>query len=369
MQANEKEQLASLLDELGKAVEELLLAGLTAASQSTVERLDVTFKEASRRKLLRLGSTLRIANEEIARFTAGSTQFSPRRLAFFLGRAWLLAQAMRRAIDANDREALDRLLATPAAQPVAQVTVVTLGVAKRVVPGAFASFEFRLRAVDDAPPLGRGQPLVWSCVFPLRKDMDLPTESFLHLPQRQKFKPLLLLEKTTVNVSQCAVSLQPGGAARLVLGDASTLTGGAAFHDWASLAAWDMREAAARLEQHQPTPMDLEIELQEEVVISDWSAGKPRKTEEGYDALPIETGYLPFEVRLDHGPSGAPLRERMGKLAARKHRPPLYGAVHYEACRLVLQPLSALDEEGIDYLTVARDKISQAELVKAMKFT
>ena len=61
------------------------------------ERLDVSFKEASRMKLLRLGSTLRIANEEIVRFTGGSAQFSARRLAFFLGRAWLLASAMRRA--------------------------------------------------------------------------------------------------------------------------------------------------------------------------------------------------------------------------------------------------------------------------------
>src|SRR6202142_2046803 len=111
MQPNKRKALISLLDELSKAVEELLLAGLTAASKATVERLDVSFKEASRMKLLRLGSTLRIANEEISRFTAGSTQFSPRRLAFFLGRAWLLATAMRRAIDANDQEALDRLLA------------------------------------------------------------------------------------------------------------------------------------------------------------------------------------------------------------------------------------------------------------------
>ena len=38
-------------------------------------------------------------------------------------------------------------------------------------------------------------------------------------------------------------------------------------------------------------------------------------------------------------------------------------------CRLVFQPLSVLGKEGIEYLTVSRDKISQAELVKAMKFT
>jgi hypothetical protein len=369
LQDNEKKPLASLLDELGKAVEELLMAGLTAASKSTVERLDVSFKEASRMKLLRLGSTLRIANEEIARFTAGSTQFSPRRLAFFLGRAWLLASAMRRAIDAGDQEALDRLLATPPSQPVERLAVVTLGVSKRVVPGAFAAFDFRLRTVGAAGPLADGAALVWSCVFPLRKDLDLPSEAFLHLPQKQKFKPSVLLEKKSVEVTNCAVAAQPGGAARLTLGEAGTMTGGAEFHDWAPLVRWDMRQAAARLEQHRPTPMDLEIEFQEEVFVCDWQPGERRETEEGYDLLPIRASNLTFEMRLDRGPSGVPVRDVVSKMAAKKDRPPIYGVAHYESCRLVLQPLSALGEKGIEYLTVSPDKINQAALVKAMKFT
>ena len=115
--------------------------------------------------------------------------------------------------------------------------------------------------------------------------------------------------------------------------------------------------------------MDLEIEFQEEVLVSDWEPGERRETEEGYDLLPIETNNLTFEVRLDRGPSGVPLRDVMGKIAAKKNRPPIYGVVHYESCRLVLQPLSALGEKGIEYLTVSPDKINQAELVKAMKFT
>jgi hypothetical protein len=365
----EKKRLVSLLDELGKAVEELLLAGLTAASKSTVERFDVSFKEASRMKLLRLGSTLRIANEEISRFTTGSTQFSARRLVFFLGRAWLLASAMRRAIGTSDQESLNRLGVTSPAQPVERLTVVTLGVSKRVVPGAFASFDFRLRAVGDAGPVADRDPLIWSCVFPLRKDLDLPTEAFLHLPQKQKFKPSILLEKISVEVTKCAVSVQPDAAARLMLGEASTLTSGAEFDDWDSLLSWDIHQAAARLDRHRPTPMDLEIELQEEVFISNWQPGESRETEEGYDRLLVETDHLSFEVRLDRGPSGVPLRDVMNKIAAKKKRPPIYGLVHYEACRLIFQPLSARGEKGIEYLTVSQDKINQAELVKAMKFT
>ena len=369
MQPNERKQLVSLLDELGKSVEELLLAGLTTASQATVERLDVSFKEASRMKLLRLGSTLRIANEEIARFTGGSPQFSARRLAFFLGRAWLLSSAMRRAIDSGDQAALGRLQTAAPSQPAEKLRFVTLGVAKRVAPGAFASFDFRLRVLDAAGPAAEYESLVWSCVFPLRKDLDLPAEAFLHLPQKQKFKPSLLLEKKVIEATRCAVSVQPGAAARLVLGETSTISACEAFADWPSLLHWDLRQAAERLERHRPTPMDLEIELQEEVFLSDWRLGEPRKTEQGYDLLPIETRFLPLEMRLDRGPSGSPVRGVVSKIAKQKRRPPIYGVAHYESSRIILQPLSALGKDGIEYLTVSPDKISQAELVKAMKFT
>jgi hypothetical protein len=369
VQDSQTKQLLSLLDELSKAVEELLLAGLTAASKSSVERLDVSFKEASRMKLLRLGSTLRIANEEIVRFNAGSPQFSARRFSFFLSRAWLLATAMRRALDAGDEETLSRLQVTPTAQPVEKLRLVTLGVTKRVVPGAFASFDFRMRALGPAGPVVDKQPLVWSCVFPLRKDLDLPSEAFLHLPQKQKFKPSILLEKKVVEVTKCAVSAQPGGAMRLSLSDASTLSAAEEFTDWQPLLSWDIHQAAERLEQHRPTPMDLEIELQEEAFIMSWQPEEIHPTDDGYDIMPIASNLLPLEVRLDRGPSGIPASGVMTKMAQKKRRPPIYGLVHYEACRFILQPLSVLTKDGIEYLTVSPDKISQAELVKAMKFT
>jgi hypothetical protein len=372
VQPAEKQKLLPLLDELRNAVEELLLAGLTAASKSTVERLDVTFKEASRMRLLRLGSTLRIANEEVSRFTTGSTQFSARRLAFFLGRAWLLATAMRHAIDRADDAALDRLLVTPPSQPIERLKVVTLGVTKRVVPGAFASFDVRMRAVVAAAgPVAAGEPIVWSCVFPMRKDLDLPAEAFLHLPQKQKFRPSIMLEKKVIEITRCAVTRQPTGPTRVALTDASEVTVSAdPFENWATLWSWDPRPAAQRLEQHRPTPLDLEIELQEEIVVPrDWQPGERRSTDHGYDLLPIEAGHVPLEARLDHGPSGTPLRATMEKLAGRKRRrPPLFGVVHYESCGLLFQPLTALGKEGPEYLTVSPDKISQAELVKAMKF-
>jgi hypothetical protein len=369
MQPAEQKQLLSLLDELRGSVEELLLAGLTTASKSTVERIDVAFKEASRMKLLRLGSTLRIANEEILRFTNSSAQFSSRRLAFFLGRAWLLATRMRQAIDANDTAALDSLMSTPPTQPVASLKAVVLGVAKRVVPGAFASFDFRLRAIAAAPPVESNEAIVWSCVFPLRKELDLPTEAFLHLPQKQKFKPSILLEKKVVEISRCAISRQPTAATRLMLGDSSEVRSTDPYSDWKSIWKWDLKSAFERLESHHPTPLDLEIELQEEVFVDEWEAGNRTSSDEGYDLLPIDTGKLQLEARLDRGPSGTPLHGVMTTLAEKKKKPPLFGVAHYESCKLIFQPLAALGESGPQYLTVAPDKISQAALVKAMKFT
>jgi hypothetical protein len=369
MQPGERKQLVSLLDELRGAVEELLLAGLTTASQSTVERIDITFKEASRMRLLRLGSTLRIANEEISRFTLGSAQFSPRRLAFFLGRAWLLATSMARAIDAGDDAALDKLMATPATVAVTKLKVVTIGVSKRVVPGAFASFDFRLRAIEAESPVEVGEPLIWSCVFPMRKDLDLPAEAFLHLPQKQKFKPSMLLEKKSIEVSNCSVNRQPGSVTRIVLNDASTMKSADEFSDWQSMWKWNPRGAAGRLNAHRPTPIDLEIELQEEVFLDQWQAGERKSSDQGYDLLPMSMGSLQFEARLDRGPSGTPLHAVMIKIAEKKKKPPLYGVAHYESCRIILQPLTALGKDGPEYLTVSPDKISQAALVKAMKFT
>ncbi len=211
--------------------------------------------------------------------------------------------------------------------------------------------------------------MIWSCVFPMRADLDLPAEAFLHLPQKQKFRPSILLEKKIIEITQCAVGRQPGAASRIVLTDASEMKTADAFSGWQELCKWDVRDAAARLAQYRPTPMDLEIEFQEEIFIENWQAGTRVQSEEGYDLLPLETGIVPLEARLDRGPSGVPLNVVMGKLAEKKQRPTLFGIAHYESCRVVFQPLTAFEKNGPEYLTVSPDKISQAALVKAMKFT
>jgi hypothetical protein len=154
---------------------------------------------------LRLGSTLRTAAEELGRFTAHDPTFSRRRLTFFLGRAWLLSRGLRHALESSDAKEYGRLTWAPPTQPLPRVEVVCVGVAKRVSAGAFAAFEFRFRALADAPPVSAGQRLVWSAVFPLKPGQTIPPEGFLHLPQKQKFTPFLLLDRKAVTVENATV--------------------------------------------------------------------------------------------------------------------------------------------------------------------
>src|SRR4051795_1552678 len=95
--AADRPRLKAVLDQLSAAVEELLLSGLTTASESTRQTLSVAMQEAARFRLLRLGSSLRGAAEELGRYTRQDQAFSRRRLAFFLNRSWLLSRGLGHA--------------------------------------------------------------------------------------------------------------------------------------------------------------------------------------------------------------------------------------------------------------------------------
>src|SRR5262249_4471378 len=184
-----------------RAVEDLLLTGLAAASDGTRETLAASFQAASRMKLLRLGFTLRVATEEIGRFARNDAAFSRRRYGFFLGRAWMLSRGMRQALEKDDALRWDRLMGQGKdAREVKDLEVAGIGVSKRVVPGAFVPFDFRLRALADKPPLA------WSAVFPLKPGIEVPAEAFLHLPQPQGFKASAFLPGARARVSAAQVA-------------------------------------------------------------------------------------------------------------------------------------------------------------------
>jgi hypothetical protein len=363
----DRRKLGPLLEELAGAVEDLLVGGLTTASESTRRMLDVSFQEASRLRLLRLGSTLRGAGEELGKFVAGRPEFSRRRLCFFLHRAWLLAKGLGRALAEGDEQEFDRLLRAPAGQPVGRLEVVTLGVARKVVVGAFCAFDFRLRSLHGAGPVPAGARLAWSCVFAMKPDQTLPPEGCLLMTQKQGFRPQAFLEGKSVVLTGAVVTPdEPAG--RLTLGESSTVAQGPAFSDWQRFAGWDASAAFARLRGHSPGPLDLEVELQEEVVLREWRVGAPVEEEEGRLAYPVTAGPATFHAVVNPGLEGQPVRKALDARRGAGGQPPLFGLLHYERCRLVLQPLSLLADSGPLPLTLSDDKLNMKELLKTIKF-
>jgi hypothetical protein len=363
----DRRKLLGLLDELARGVEGLLLGGLTAASESTRRLLDLSFQEASRLRLLRLGSTLRSAAEELGKFLQKKEGFSRKRLCFFLNRAWLLGHALARALREGDEKEFDRLLRTPANQPVERVEAVTLGVARKVVPGSFCAFDFRLRCLTPAGPIPAGGRLVWSYVFAPPPSFTGQPDAFLHLNQKQGFKPVQLLEGKALVISHATLTPEANGG-RLALGEKTTVEAGAPFTDWDRFLTWDPAAALDRLRGHRPSPLDLEVELQEEVVLRGWQLGEPAEEDEGQRVYPVTAGGTTFHAVVNPGVEGEPVRRALDALRGKKELPPLFALMHYERCRLTLQPLAVFGPAGMEPLTLSRDKVNMADLLRMIKF-
>lgn len=369
--AADRARLELVLEQLSSSVEELLLSGLTTASEATRQTLSVAMQEAARCRLLRLGQTLRVAGEELGRFARQEDNFSRRRLTFFLNRAWILSRGISQALKTGDEPAYDRLAWVPSTQPAPKIQAVCLGAVKKVAAGAFVAFEFRLRATADAPPISAGQKLTWSVVFPIKPGADIPPEGFLHLPQKQKFNASLFLDKGTIDIQNAAVAFDEFGAGRISLSDTSRVTAGPAFPDWSNYLEWSPKQALERLRHHKPGPLDLETELQEEVVLCDYDLGEPNAGDEpGQTTYPVTAGRLTLHAIVGPGTEGDALKGSLEELRANpKNAAPLFGLVHYERCRLVLQPLSIFGKKGPEYLNISKESINKTALLKAMSFT
>ena len=368
LSAADQKKLLPLLEDLAKAVEELLLTGLTTASETTRQTLEVAFREASRMRMVRLSSSLRVAIEQIGRFTANSQTFSKQRLSFFLNRSWLLAHGMTHAIRQQNQAELERLLWTPADQPVERLEVVTIGVVKRLVPGAFCLFEFRLRTLE-AGVVPAGQRLTWSCVFPLKPGVDIPPEGFLQLPQKQKFKAAAFLEGSTIEITNAALSLDDYGGGRISLTDNSQVATGLRFSDYSPFQNWDISSAISRIIAHQPSPLDLEVEMQEEVYLPQWQLGpEVDRRRDDQTVYQVTTGPVTLDAVISKGKEGEALLKNWKALSKKKTQDPLFGLLHYELGRLVLQPLTLFEASDIKHLLISYDKVDRAALLKSLKF-
>jgi hypothetical protein len=328
----------ALAGELAKVIEDLVRTGLTSATSATRTKLDAAFKEASKRRLLRLGASLRYVNEEVGRFLADDGTFTARRYAFFLHRSWLLANGLGVAIARGDGRLTGMLAAGVGTVPEpvkGPLEVVTLGISKRVAASA-CSFDFRLRVVNARDAALVGKSLVFSLVF--ARKAGVPAEAYLHLPQPQKFAPKIFRDANVIIVNGCAILGDGRGGGRLMLGQTSTVTVGKPFTAWDAHRSWDERGALARVKAHAPSPLDLAVEMVEEVVFDTWELRDLQPT-----SASVVCGGLTTFVTFPAGDEGKDLRERLEAAAKKKkNRPALFGTVHYEAGQVVLQPLSLL---------------------------
>jgi hypothetical protein len=373
----EQKKLAALLEELARAIEDLVRTGLTSATEATRQKLDASFKEASRMKLLRLGATLRYVNEEVGRFLAHSEAFSARRFVFFTHRAWLLARGLGEALQEKNDRVLARLSGAGARDPapIRSIDVVTLGVFSRTVQNT-CTFDFRLRVVKADDPAHVGRSLVFGLVF-ARKSADISAEAFLHLPQPQKYHPKIFSEHMVLTVSGAAIAFDERGGGRLLIGpNGSVVQRGKPEGGWESYREWQLGPALARARAHVPSPLDLPNELQEEVVLTDWTCkeDKARATPERR-IFTVTTPGLELDAVVPTGADGKALAKHLEAHAKRKPgaKPtgtwptPLYGLVHYELGRLVLTPLATLDADGPLHLMLSNEKINLAALLGSLK--
>jgi hypothetical protein len=370
MTPDERRKLLPILEELTHEIEELSGAGLSNATDASIQKLDMIFKEASRLKLLRLGASLRYVNEEVQRFLKESADFSAKRLLLFMHRSWVLAGGMVRAITKKDDDALAQLLIASVHEPVVlpEMQVVVLGIGKRMLQNNI-SFEFRMRLVADAGALKAGQPLLWSCLFANKN--NVPAEAYLHLPQPQKFNPKLLTEGCVAFIREAAVVVDDHGYGRVMMGPKTTVVQDKPFKAWDQFGAWDQLRSHRRVAHHHPSPLDLPPEMMEEVVLTDWEVGEPfsRDAQSNQKIFPIRTATgLEFDAVVSTQPDGKELTKMLKELQKKKSRPPLFGAVYFELCRLMFQPLGTFEGDKMHYLMLSDEKINLGALLKDLNF-
>ncbi len=364
----------ALLQQAADAIEELLLAGTTTASQSTGRTLGAAFEEASRAGFLRLGASLRIVLEELKRFDTAPERFSGSRLAFFLDRAWLLAMGTRQALQDGDTQALIRFTSPARSTAVNRLEVATVGVLKRHVPGAFSAFEFRFRLLEavslaDASVMPRGASLIWPLVLPARADIEVSPEAFLNLQQKQGFRPADLLGGKRVVIEQASISAE--APHRIHLGPASKLSIGEPVDDWQGLIDWQPDQWLARLRQHRPDPLELPVEHSVEVLLAPWQLlqefAASTATGKAASERIASIGALGMRWRVRVDAAEDALERALAEAGQTESPPALYASAHVELGQAVLAPLALLPLTGPPkYITIGPMKGDRAALVRAL---
>jgi hypothetical protein len=213
--------------------------------------------------------------------------------------------------------------------------------------------------------------LIWSVVFPIKPGSEIPPEGFLYLSYKQKFETRIFCDKKTIVFHDTTYLADDACSGRLVLGEQSSVSLGKPFSGWARFLDWSPAPAAERLKRHTAGPLDLDTELQEEVILRDYEIGPPAEGDEpGQTVYPVKSALLALHAVVGPPAEGKALAKGLEDLRKKKKdRPPLFGLMHYERCRLVLQPLTAFHDAGPDYITISKEIVNKAALLKALSFT
>ena len=132
---------------------------------------------------------------------------------------------------------------------------------------------------------------------------------------------------------------------------------------------WDPSAALKRVRAHEPGPFDLDVEMQEEVFLDDWTIEEPEvRPEEKQLLYPIASGPASFLRRCRKWLRARRCGAGSTSCARRRNVRRMFGLMHYEKCRLTLQPLTLFRKDGPEHMMISKEKIDRKELLKALKF-
>lgn len=355
-----------LLRKLKQSISEIYTSGLTTASSSSSNLLSLCFQEASKNGLLRLGSAIKIAGDELNRYITGDDDFSHNRLNFFLTRAWLLAGGLENAINTKNQDQWNTLMMTPKIKKLQHCTVITMGVIKRIVRDSIAAFEFRFKIIDSSDRSLPGLFALWSCVFPL-KTLEFVPEAFLHLPRKQKFRPIDFLNKKTIEFKNCGVSIDNYDRVRINLGEKSEVAYGSLYKNWPGYFQCDYSKLYNNISSYEINPLELEMEFQHEVVFDTWKYnGEVNENNDPHHEISFNDKAFYFhESKGFDGDS----RLDIMKKNSNNCNSALFSILYFDKMKCMIFPLTILKDDNPEYISIAHHTIDKKEIVRLINFT
>ncbi len=204
----------------------------------------------------------------------------------------------------------------------------------------------------------------------MKKGSGVPAEGYLHLPQKQTFKASVFLERKVVTLQHVRVTEAAQSVQRVQMTDESRVTAGEAFSDWSELLSWNAAQAARRVRAHQVSPLDVDIELQEECCLQRYRWEQARSSSEQFREYSLIVDDVTMDVPVANSDEGRATAKKLDQFMEKppQQSPTLYGLLHYARSRLIFQPLTFFGDAQPDYITLDEQDVDRAALLKSLKF-